>query len=176
MGCSPPKLGLNLETSCPWPFSGRVLRISRARMKQDLPCRWPALRRRAAYQATRPVVFYVGRPSPRACPLRNQFHPGSNWRPPPEAALTLESLRAAGSEWRIASTSRSLEGLLSAVSAGLAVPVITRSMLREGLREIEPEGPAGLPPLPQVEIALHRSPGRPSEPIQKLTDLILESL
>jgi DNA-binding transcriptional LysR family regulator len=66
--------------------------------------------------------------------------------------------------------------LLSAVSAGLAVTVITRSMLREGLREIEPEGPAGLPPLPQVEIALHRSPGRPSEPTQKLTDLILESL
>ena len=90
--------------------------------------------------------------------------------------LTLESLQAAGCHWRIAYTSRSLEGLLSSVSAGLAVTVITRSMLREGLREIEPEGPAGLPPLPQVEIALHRSPGRPSEPAQKLTDLIQENL
>jgi DNA-binding transcriptional LysR family regulator len=90
--------------------------------------------------------------------------------------LTLESLRAAGCAWRIAYTSRSMEGLQSAVSAGLAVTVITRSTLREGLREIEPEGPAGLPPLPEVEIALHRSPGRPSEPTQKLTELILESL
>jgi len=90
--------------------------------------------------------------------------------------LTLEALRSAGCPWRIAYTSRSLEGLLSAVSAGLAVTVITRSMLREGLREIEPEGPAGLPPLPQVEIALHRSPGRPSESTQKLTELISDSL
>ena len=40
-----------------------------ARMKLDLPGRWPALRRRAAYQATRPVVFWVGRSSPRACLL-----------------------------------------------------------------------------------------------------------
>jgi DNA-binding transcriptional LysR family regulator len=90
--------------------------------------------------------------------------------------LTLEALRSAGCTWRIAYTSRSLEGLLSAVSAGLAVTVVTRSMLRQGLREIEPEGPAGLPPLPQVEIALHRAPGRPSEPTQKLTDLILDRL
>jgi DNA-binding transcriptional LysR family regulator len=53
--------------------------------------------------------------------------------------LSLESLRSAGCAWRIAYTSRLLEGLQSPVSAGLAVTVITRSMLREGLREIEPE-------------------------------------
>lgn len=90
--------------------------------------------------------------------------------------MTLEALAGAGREWRIAYTSRSLEGLRSAVSAGLAVTVVTRSMLRGELREIEPEGPAGLPVLPAVEIALHRSPGRPSEPAQRLAELIQENL
>ena len=90
--------------------------------------------------------------------------------------MTLEALAGAGREWRIAYTSRSLEGLRSAVSAGLAVTVVTRSMLRGELREVEPEGPAGLPELPAVEIALHRSPGRPSEPAQRLAELIQENL
>ena len=90
--------------------------------------------------------------------------------------LTLEALSSAGREWRIAYTSRSLGGLLSAVASGLAVTVVTRSMLRQELREIEPHDPAGLPSLPKVEIAMHRSPGRPTEPAQKLAELILENL
>ncbi len=88
----------------------------------------------------------------------------------------LAALEAAGREWRVAYTSRSLEGLRSAVTTGLAVTVITRSMLRNDLREIEPEGPAGLPPLPWIEIAMHRAPKRPPEPVQRLAELIQEVL
>jgi hypothetical protein len=35
---------------------------------------------------------------------------------------------------------------------------------------LEPE--AGLPELPAVEIALHRRPGRPSEAVKRLSDMI----
>jgi DNA-binding transcriptional LysR family regulator len=119
---------------------------------------WAAARQYATeYQQTLPLALF-----PEGCCVFRE--------------LTLEALSSAGRDWRIAYTSRSLEGLRSAVAAGLAVTVITRSMLRDELREIEPQGPAGLPPLPAVEIAMHRSPGRPAEPAQKLADLILEDL
>lgn len=119
---------------------------------------WAAPRQYATeYQQTLPLALF-----PEGCCVFRE--------------LTLEGLSSAGRAWRIAYTSRSLEGLRSAVAAGLAVTVVTRSMLREELREVEPQGPAGLPPLPAVEIAMHRSPGRPTEPAQRLADLILEDL
>jgi len=43
-------------------------------------------------------------------------------------------------------------------------------------KDILQTGPAGLPELPAVEIALHRSPGRPSEPVQSLAELIQGNL
>lgn len=65
---------------------------------------------------------------------------------------TLLSLDAAGIPWRIAYTSASLSGLSAAVRAGLAVTVLTPSMLGSGMRVIT----SGLPQLPHIEIALHR--------------------
>mgnify|MGYP000205646240 CR=1 FL=1 len=76
------------------------------------------------------------------------------------------ALSAADLTWRIAYTSASLAGLSAAVRAGLAVTVLTPSMLDADLRPLGRE--SGLPELPSIEIALHRSPGRPSEPARQL--------
>ena len=71
-----------------------------------------------------------------------------------------------GIPWRIAYTSASLSGLTAAVRAGLAITVLTPSMLGAGLRVIG--SGEGLPELPMTEIALHRSPGRPNEATRQL--------
>ena len=86
----------------------------------------------------------------------------------------LAALDAAGVAWRVAYTSAGLSGLLSAVHAGLAVTVLTPSMLGSGLRIIGSD--EGLPDLPAVEVALHRSPGRPSEAARQLALQLQERL
>jgi len=73
----------------------------------------------------------------------------------------IAALEAAGIPWRIAYTSASLSGISAAVRAGLAVTVLTPSMLGPDLRVLGRE--EGLPELPFSEITLHRSLGRPSE-------------
>ncbi|EAZ99798.1 LysR substrate-binding domain-containing protein [Marinobacter sp. ELB17] len=80
------------------------------------------------------------------------------------------SLAAAGRSWRMAYSSQSMTGLLPVVVAGLAVVVVTRNMLTDQLRVIDER--SGMPALQSVEIALHRSIGRPSEPARQLADLI----
>ncbi|MFV8833683.1 LysR substrate-binding domain-containing protein [Aquisalimonas sp.] len=86
----------------------------------------------------------------------------------------LSALDAAGLEWRVAYTSASLSGLCSAVHAGLAITVLTPSMLTSGMRVLGPED--GLPELPVIEVALHRSPGRPNEAARQLALQIQERL
>lgn len=86
----------------------------------------------------------------------------------------LAALDAAGLPWRVAYTSASLSGLCSAVHAGLAVTVLTPSMRGAGLRVLGPDD--GLPELPAIEVALHRSPGRPSEPARQLAMQLQEQL
>lgn len=85
----------------------------------------------------------------------------------------LSALDAAGIPWRVAYSSASLSGLRSAVRAGLAVTVLTPSMLEP---QLHPFG-AGerLPELRGVELALHRSPGRPSHPAQQLAMKLQEA-
>ena len=78
----------------------------------------------------------------------------------------IAALDTAGIIWRIAYTSASLSGLSAAVRAGLAITAITPSMLNSGMRILGPS--ACLPELPATEIALHRSPGRPSEATRQL--------
>lgn len=82
------------------------------------------------------------------------FHPGCLFR---DAAL--EALGAVGRVSRIAYTSLSVAGLAAAVRAGLAVGVFLRSTVPDGLVLL---GAAqGLPPLPDVGIALCRSAAAP---------------
>lgn len=65
----------------------------------------------------------------------------------------IEALNSAGISWRIAYTSTSLSGLTSAVEAGLAVTILTPSMLRAGIKPLTSN--EGMPDLPATEIALH---------------------
>lgn len=79
----------------------------------------------------------------------------------------LAALEENGIASRIAYTSASLSGLLSVVRAGLALTVLTPSMVGPDIRILGPED--GLPELPHAEITLHRSSGRPTEAARLLT-------
>ncbi|MBA4087406.1 MAG: LysR family transcriptional regulator [Novosphingobium sp.] len=68
-----------------------------------------------------------------------------------------EALDAMGREWRVAYTSTSLAGSLSAVRAGLGITVLPLEMVPAGLATAGDD--AGLPPLYDTEIALLEAPG-----------------
>ena len=88
--------------------------------------------------------------------------------------LALQALDKADRRWRIAYASRSITVLQSAVADGFAVSVMEESTISSGLQVLgEAEG---LPPLPAVEIALHRAPGSLSAPVQRLAEHISQSL
>lgn len=98
------------------------------------------------------------------------YSPGADlFREVAEAALA-----SAGRTWRVAYTSQSMAGLSPVVQAGLAIVVVTRSMLGPRLRALDES--SGLPGLPSVELALHRAARRPTEPARKLAELIREAL
>jgi DNA-binding transcriptional LysR family regulator len=85
-----------------------------------------------------------------------------------------KALNAAGRDWRAVYTSKSMAGQQAFVGAGLAVTVLTRSQVGSDHRILD-EG-SGLPSLPPVELALHRPPGRPSEPARRLGEMFRERL
>lgn len=78
----------------------------------------------------------------------------------------IAALEAADIPWRIAYASASLSGLSAALRAGLAVTVLTPSMIGPGLRRLGGNGE--LPELPTTDITLHRRPGPPSEAARQL--------
>ncbi|WP_252107005.1 MULTISPECIES: LysR substrate-binding domain-containing protein [unclassified Halomonas] len=78
----------------------------------------------------------------------------------------IAALDAAGIAWRIAYTSASLSGLTAAVKAGLAITILTPSMIGEDLRILGTR--EGLPELPHTDIALHRAPGGQSDASRQL--------
>ncbi|WP_075881615.1 LysR substrate-binding domain-containing protein [Vreelandella massiliensis] len=85
-----------------------------------------------------------------------------------------QALQNAGRQWRVAYTSQSMSGLAPVVMAGLAIVVVTRSMLTPALKALDES--SGLPVLPSIELALHWAPHRPSEPARRLGELIREQL
>ena len=86
----------------------------------------------------------------------------------------LAGLEAAGRKWRIVYTSPSSEGLQAAVRAGLAVTVLSRDMVPDGLILLGAEH--RLPILPDTEIALYQAPGILSRAAQLLAEHITHSL
>ncbi len=86
----------------------------------------------------------------------------------------VNALEAADFSWRIAYSSTSLAGLRAAVRSGLAITVLTPSMLDPDLRVLGTDH--GLPELPSIELALHRSAGRPSEASRQLFNTLQERL
>lgn len=84
-----------------------------------------------------------------------------------------DALGAVGKPWRIAYTSTSLAGSLSAVAAGLGLTVLPREMVPPGLTPIFED--SLLPPLYDTEIALLQAPGS-SATVRKLGEHIVTAL
>lgn len=84
-----------------------------------------------------------------------------------------EALDAMGRLWRVAYTSTSLAGSLSAVRAGLGITVLPFEMVGPGLTALGEE--AGLPPLYDTEIALIEAPGL-SDTAHRLAQHIIAAL
>lgn len=85
------------------------------------------------------------------------------------AAMT--SLDQAGIPWRVAFTSVSLNGVWAAVSAGLGVTVRTRVGLPDYLRVCD-----DLPALSSLGLVLYHAEAKPSEAVNKLSEIIRETL
>lgn len=96
------------------------------------------------------------------------FHHGCGFR-----RAALERLAQAGRPCRIAYTSLSIAGLHAAVAAGLAVAVMARTSLREGMRVLDERH--GLPSLPDFGIVMIRRPGAPSAVLDALETHIRDS-
>jgi DNA-binding transcriptional LysR family regulator len=82
------------------------------------------------------------------------------------------ALDRAGIPWRLAVVSPSLAGLWAAVEAGLGVMVRTEASLPPHLKGIGRLG--GLPPLPEVRIALFESAAAPIRPVAMLRAILRE--
>lgn len=86
----------------------------------------------------------------------------------------LAALDTAGRRWHLAYVSPSLGAVAAAVASGLAVTVGKAGTLPPALRRLGPDD--GLPPLPPVEIALHRAPGDLPRAAARLGDVIAAGL
>ena len=84
-----------------------------------------------------------------------------------------DALDAVGRKWRVAYTSTSLAGSLSAVSAGLGITVLPREMVPASLTAITRDH--ALPMLHDTEIALIEAPGLP-ETAHRLAQHIVSAL
>jgi DNA-binding transcriptional LysR family regulator len=93
--------------------------------------------------------------------------------PPPSItrSIALSALQHANVPWRIACTSDSLTGLVSAAKAGLGITPLSRSLIPDGLVEIE--GSNRLPPLGEVDFILLRGGGASRAPVAELSAAII---
>jgi DNA-binding transcriptional LysR family regulator len=73
--------------------------------------------------------------------------------------LALEALGAAGRPWNVVLTSSANSAIIGAVMAGMAVTAMESCLIGPGLRRLSQED--GVPPLGEVEIALHFEPDAP---------------
>jgi DNA-binding transcriptional LysR family regulator len=88
-------------------------------------------------------------------------------------AWALAALDGIGRRWRIVYESPSLGALEAAVAAGLAIGVGKAGTIGG---TVGPLGPAaGLPPLPEADIALHRAPGL-GAPAARLAEHLVRAL
>jgi DNA-binding transcriptional LysR family regulator len=92
--------------------------------------------------------------------------PGNIYR---DAALT--ALDSMGRPWRLACISESISGLQAAVFSGFAISVVAKSALVPGMRVLGRQ--ESFPELPDIDVVLHRSPGRSSPAAQCLADFVV---
>ncbi len=85
----------------------------------------------------------------------------------------IKVLETANIDYRVAYTSSSVLGLQAAVSAGLAVTVLSQSIIPEGLRPLTAS--EGFPPLPDASFLLHRNPLENNLAIDSLAEHIAKA-
>jgi DNA-binding transcriptional LysR family regulator len=90
-------------------------------------------------------------------------------------AAAIEALDSAGIPWRLVFTTPSLSGLWAAVEGGLGMTVRTAVSLPRTLAVVDPIT-AGLPPLPNMPLTLHRAQAQPGAAVARLTDILLETI
>ncbi len=134
--------------------------ISRALGAQD----GITLRREPLIWAAADEVLARRRPMPLAL-----FSPGCPFR-----EATLGSLDKAGIPYRIAYESPSIASINAAVCEGLAVTAMARLSLMASMKVLD--GAHGLPPLPDVEIALYGPRGIASPAAQAVRASLLAAL
>ncbi len=86
-----------------------------------------------------------------------------------------DALDRAGVAWRLAFTSPSLSGLWAAVAAGLGLSVRTPLGLPASVRALDPEE-GGLPPLPQLGLALLRADAVGAPATERLAEILVQAL
>ena len=86
----------------------------------------------------------------------------------------LEGLGHAGRPFRIAYSSASLFGVQAAIQAGLAVGVLSKSMITEGLTVLEDADE--FPALPPFELSVHLADNERSENARRLADALAADL
>ena len=86
----------------------------------------------------------------------------------------LEALGAAGQQWSIRSVCDSIAGLQAAVFAGLAVSVFPRCAIGPNIRSLGEQD--GLPPLPPIELVMHRKSQGISDAAEQLAQYIAREL
>lgn len=84
------------------------------------------------------------------------------------------SLEAVGRSYRLAYASASLAGLTAVARSGQAIAVLTRTAVPEDLRILPPE--TGLPPLPQVGIALTVDSPEPAAVVSAFAEYVRMAL
>ncbi|MEO8732203.1 MAG: LysR substrate-binding domain-containing protein [Rhodoferax sp.] len=95
--------------------------------------------------------------------------------PCPLREIVTTTLERAGMPWRYVFTSSSLAALWAATSAGLGLCVRTQFGLPGHVRTIERAGTV-LPALPQITLALRSASSEPEPPVQRLAELLTESV
>ena len=83
----------------------------------------------------------------------------------------LRALESVHQRWRITCNTREINGVLAATRAGIGICVLAQSRVPQDLRVLS--GRFGLPPLPDVEIALISNPRSAGDPIEALSKSIL---
>jgi DNA-binding transcriptional LysR family regulator len=90
-------------------------------------------------------------------------------------SLGVAALNDAGIAWRVAVTSPSLAGLWAAAEAGFGVTVRTAIGIPRTLTKLDPNA-CGLPALPPIALALHRAQAQPSDAVERLAQILLETI
>ncbi|MCC2971017.1 LysR substrate-binding domain-containing protein [Massilia sp. IC2-476] len=116
-------------------------------------------------------LLAAGRPAPQDGPLSLV----SIEAPCRLRSAATDALDTAAIPWRIVYASPSLSGVWAAVAAGLGIGVRTGFGLPRSLVLLAPEE-HGLPALPRVELALHRSHEQLAPAAARLRELIVEHI